>query len=77
MQAELFVDFLDAGAQRGAGRRQDAGGEELQRLVEGGERIVIAREFISTRRPVKWTVWTVGVDGVWLKTIMGAVDACA
>ncbi len=55
--------------------REDATGEELQRLIEGtAAKIVIKREFRSARRPTSWTVWPVAADGAWLQKIVGAPE---
>jgi len=70
-----YVGFHDALVQEIY--RQDSSGFELQKLVEGGERIVIPREFRSSRRPITWTIWPVSKDGEWLQTIVGPVETGA
>jgi Glycosyltransferase (GlcNAc) len=55
--------------------RVDADRNELDRaLADPGERIVIERQFRSTRRPARWTVWPVDRRGLWTERLSGPVD---
>jgi hypothetical protein len=69
-----YVGFHDA--DHAEIHREDAGAEELRRLLEGeAAEIVIERRFRSTRQPVTWTVWPTDRGGAWLEKNDGAVDA--
>lgn len=68
-----YVGFHDAGETEIY--RQDACGDELQRLLsESGTQIVIERQFRSARRPTSWTVWPFSRNGGWLTKIIGTGD---
>jgi hypothetical protein len=57
---------------------EDAGGEELRRLVTGNTaKIVIERKFRSARPPATWTVWPVNAGGEWLSKTVGDVTTPA
>jgi hypothetical protein len=54
--------------------RGDVFGAELFGYVVGDDpRIVIAREFVSEREPVTWTVWPVSHSRGWLEKISGTI----
>jgi hypothetical protein len=58
--------------------RQDAIGDELQRLLQGdAAEIVIWRQFSSARQAATWTVWPMSSDGEWLTPTTGTVDGTA
>lgn len=58
--------------------REDAAGDELNRLLQDGRReIVIERCFNSARQPATWTVWPMSRAGEWLGRTDRAVDDAA
>jgi hypothetical protein len=71
-----YVGFHDAGEQELY--RQNAGEGELRALLNGGGgRVLIDREFTSSREPVAWTVWPFSRSAGWLERVRSAVDARA
>ncbi len=84
LPAEALSDplFWYVGFHDGAGgeiARDDAGRQELRRLLSGGDaRIVIERRFTSADPPARWTVWPTDRRGRWLDRIDGPAEArCA
>jgi hypothetical protein len=55
--------------------REDAAGDELNRLLQDGRReIVIERRFSSAQRPATWTVWPFNEANAWLRKVTGAAE---
>lgn len=58
--------------------REDAEGEELQRLLQGdAAQIVIERRFSAAGQPVSWTVWPYSYGGGWGEKVTRTVDISA
>jgi hypothetical protein len=68
-----YLGFHDAGDRELY--REDAAEHELQTLLAGNApQIVISRQFHSSRRPVRWTVWPCSRSEGWVQKIVGTVD---